>query len=213
MTARTFFYLLLVSSIGLNCAANATTSSTQTKAPPSTQQYLHQNRGCAVIYGGKANRYYGGSNIRFDEFFYAINEGVVKTVYDTMASEKYKVHKVMLQRPQLGIDLQKIGFDLSAQVAQNSSKLQCNRVLKIFTELESEGNNKSFGFKVEMFKLNPAIGERGKANGLTIVLDGEYIRKYFYPLDEKTMNTLRISDLAKNIFGDIQKAGALDPLR
>jgi hypothetical protein len=207
-----FFGFLSALILVFNSAYGADNQTRQSAADNSGSafNYLAQNKGCAVIYGGKANGYYGGSNINKDQFFYAINQAVVDQVYGTLMSENYKVFKVMLAKPEAGMNLAEIGQDLPSQVAQNSAKWKCNRLLKVFTDLREEGSNKFFGFKVEMDKLSPVSGD--KNSGSTVV-EGEYMRKYSYPIAQKTFDSLSPSAIANEILADLKKSGAVQPLR
>jgi len=184
------------------------TATTSKRGAPEQAKRTNDNRGCAVIYGGGAISYYGGANIKADQLFYAINQLVVDKITDDMASLKFKIYKVMLEKPESGMNLSDIGKGIENRVAQDHAKFKCNTIIQVRTDFGETKQTKLFGFRVEAFRLIEKTDKSGKH----LAAEEDYLRKHMYTIDQKTFDNLRPGEIAKEIFLGLQSSGALEPL-
>jgi hypothetical protein len=155
---------------------------------------------CVLLMGG------GGSvtpDKNVNSRWFVINSTVSRNVMSALTVLGYRMEDFI-------VDIQDANKRAGA-LFQQLSRTGCGKVVQVVHQLRSADNSQyvtRFAFVVSVLHLEPADPSNPAAKEIRFA--GDYNKEYEYPLTKEIMENLSLSELARSIAADIDKAGVLE---
>ena len=164
--------------------------------------FLNEPTGCAILIGGIGSRF---AQKDVEQLWQKINASVTNELYARLAEKKYRVVKLIIPFEKADNYESIIMFT----AAQN----RCSRLLQVTHHVNEDASGKYFRFDIDLFKLQPKEGRSPGAAGTNTVTVGEFAKKYRNPRTMEALDNFYTGTFAETVLGDLEKSGALKPLR
>jgi hypothetical protein len=158
--------------------------------------------GCAVVAGGSIGSAFADPKIT--QFWSEVNKQITDRLQELLAAGKYRTVK----------------FVVAVEDARKNEKLvvqrmvdnRCNHLIQLSHAVNEDAAGKFFRFDVAVMHLEATRTppRPGAGNAVTV---GDFGRQYRYPRTATSFESFNTSQFAETVFADLQKSGALNPLR
>jgi hypothetical protein len=178
-------------------------ASTRAAADAGVPAYVVAPKGCAVVAGGGIGSAFADPKIT--RFWSEVNRQITDRLYELLTAAKYRSTKLIVA-PEDTRNTERL-------VVQGMSSNRCSRLIQLSHTVNEDAAGKFFRFDVSVMHLEPSRTRASGAGGTNVVTVGEYSREYRYVRDARTFETFDTGKMAATVFADLQKSGALEPLR
>ena len=178
-------------------------ATTRAAADAGVPAYVLSSKGCAVLAGGGIGSAFADPKIT--RFWSEVNKQVTDRLYELLTAAKYRSTKLIVA-PEDTRNTERL-------VVQGMSSNRCSRLIQLSHTVNEDAAGKFFRFDVAVMHLEPSRTRASGAGGTNVVTVGDYSREYRYARDARTFETFDTGKMAATVFADLQKSGALEPLR
>jgi hypothetical protein len=159
--------------------------------------------GCAVLAGGGIGGAFAEPNIT--RFWYEINKQVTDRLHQMLLAAHYRAVKLIVPAEETRNNEQ--------WVVQGLAQHHCSRLIQVSHAVNEDAAGKFFRFDVEVMHLQPNATQPAGSRGVLAITVGDWSRQYRYPRTQAAFESFRTGEFAALVFGDLERSGALRPLR
>jgi hypothetical protein len=180
---------------GCASAPDATESPTDDAAASGTAA-----KGCAVLAGGGIGSAFADPAVT--RFWYQINKQITDRLHELLRAGRYRAVKLIVPVEQ--------ARNNERRVLQGLARHRCGRLIQLSHAVNEDASGKFFRFDVAVMQLVPKGSRSGGAEAVTV---GEFSREYRYPRTSAAFDAFQTGEFAAIVFTDLERSGALEPLR
>ena len=159
--------------------------------------------GCALVAGGGIGSAFAEPNIT--RFWYEVNKQITDRLHELLVAGRYRAVKLIVPAQETR--------DNEQWVIQGLARHRCSRLIQLSHAVNEDAAGKFFRFDVAVMHLEPRAVQPMGSSGVSAVTVGDWSREYRYPRTQATFDTFRTREFAATVFADLERSGALRPLR
>jgi hypothetical protein len=159
--------------------------------------------GCAVLAGGGIGSAF--AEPRITRFWYEVNKQVTDRLHQLLVAGRYRTVELIVPAEETR--------DNEQWVVQGLARHRCSRLIQVSHAVNEYSAGKFFRFDVAVMHLEARGAQPAGSSGVPAVTVGDWSRQYRYPRTQATFESFHTGEFAAKVFGDLERSGALRPLR